>query len=152
MILYHGTSETSGKQILLEKKLRCRAVSAFDSLGSIKSPDGKEIKLSTTKGYVYFTNDIFKAYRYGYSASRIANEEHVFIFKIDMSENRLLPDNDEADIKDDQLQTVSQSFEKYASCCVKGDIQLQKQLHCWYTHVITNVKILGIGKIGELNR
>lgn len=139
MILYHGTSEKRGKQILIDGAFKCDALSTFDNLGSITTSKDT-FELSTTRGFVYLTNDIFKAYRYGHAATLRNSEGCVYIYKIDIDENHLLIDIDDQAIHGVDIRTVKESIEIIASVRVRGDIKLSELMSCSFTKFPSGMK------------
>lgn len=83
---------------------------------------GNEKRFSTTKGFVYLTNDIFKAYEYGNNAAKLDGENSVWIFKLTMIDSILEIDLDDGDIHGTNISTIQESLDKLGSVRIKGDI------------------------------
>ncbi len=94
MILYHGTSESAGTKILKEGKL----------IANIKDrvwkglPDNDITK--TTDGFVYLTDLLQTAIHWGNKTSIILKEKEIYLFKVDIEKEDLLPDLDEIAIEE----------------------------------------------------
>ena len=90
MILYHGTTLSRGEEII---KNHC-----------IKHDISRVCtNCDTTNGYVYLTPNIETAYFYGNLNSLRSEKKddlkYVYIFKVEINEDKLLPDYDELKIK-----------------------------------------------------
>lgn len=87
MILYHGTTQKRGEEILASEIIKCKTERDFEAAGSFNG---------TTDGYVYLTTDLSRALYYG-NAKTIGNDYDrlVYIFKIDIPEELLMADLDE---------------------------------------------------------
>ncbi|MER2040784.1 MAG: hypothetical protein ABS913_02445 [Desemzia incerta] len=91
LILYHGTSKINGESILKDGKIK----------SDIKRVYGKDhLVQPTTNGYVYLTNKIEQAVRYGQHATIMNKEESltktiIYIFKIKIPDSELEIDEDE---------------------------------------------------------
>lgn len=113
LTLYHGTSSSRGIKILEDKKIDCNAELRFKR-------DRKEIvgkSIATTQGYIYCTDSILMAIYYGVNHSSELNERQFYIFKFELDENLLEPDEDEITIFDDTPKciTVAESLLAYRS-------------------------------------
>lgn len=112
MVLYHVTTETKGKSIIKDGTIKINCPSSF-----------KEIK--SEKGFVYLTNRISIGYDIVKSTVE-DSDDYMYIFKIDIPEKILLPDFDQAKIKNcvsfDAIGILNECF----STRVDFDINLKK--------------------------
>lgn len=99
MKLYHGTSSTYGQQILQEGQINITTDSNthYDTNSSI---------LNTTRGYVYLTDSLKKAYKFGVSSCTNFNRKNhtihdlkVYVFEIEVDSSLLSIDKDECRIQ-----------------------------------------------------
>lgn len=102
MELFHGTSKSRGDIIVEEGKISCHAKLMYedggeDVLQSAEFSNGliKPTTLATTPGYIYLTNSIFKAAYYGNINAVSGNEDSFYLFKVELPETLLEPDEDE---------------------------------------------------------
>lgn len=132
MILYHGTTESRGRQILSEGKIKRTTHEAATYNSDIKvSYQGETLSAKTTCGFVYLTDKVLVAATYGVRASIIHREKAVYIFKINVDESLLEIDTDE--IKNTPAQqraflkpalTPQEALAVVYSTCVSFDILL----------------------------
>ena len=80
MLLYHGTTRKRGKSIVEDKCIK---------------HDAELLYKDTTPGYIYCTNDILYAIYYGNKNSLCHKEESFYVFRFNLDENKLEPDEDE---------------------------------------------------------
>ena len=97
MVLFHGTNEKSGEAIIKDKILRCNCKRKYTTT-EFRAPNGDIIDLSTTNGFVYLTNWLPRAVRFGYTSCW---DEHnvcsgkIYVFCINVPESTLQADLDE---------------------------------------------------------
>ncbi|MDR7856069.1 hypothetical protein [Tissierella sp.] len=127
MILYHGTSEKRGLEILKGLNISRYADKVYDS----------EHMFPTTEGYVYLTNDFVRAVYYGNKTAVLTDEtERLIVFCIDIGESKLEPDYDEIEyvlkhwgetdgFKDIDNPSLEESLKLTLSCRVRGDINFK---------------------------
>ncbi|MEG1907675.1 MAG: hypothetical protein RR178_09440 [Gordonibacter sp.] len=89
MRLYHGTIETKGKQIIRDGMIRCNAPQ--NHADNFLCPD--------TEGYVYLTDKVDQAYRFGTIIRPCKYLETVYVFEADVPYELLEIDTDEIEIK-----------------------------------------------------
>ena len=121
MILFHGTTIKRAKQIFADKKLR-KNINRFYTYE--KNGDG-----ATTDGYIYLSNEITYSLYYAVNHCGVDKSNCVVIFKIDIPENKLLPDFDEIKMQDPTGYTSDRYSDKlkcslleYKVCRVAEDI------------------------------
>lgn len=127
MILYHGTTEKIGKEILrsgvIKKNISRRYL---DNSG-----------VATTDGYVYMTNDFTYAVYYGNKNAVLDKENNLIIFKVEINDNLLEPDKDEIEytlkvfgkvegFEDINNPTLEESLKNTKAARVPMDIELDK--------------------------
>ena len=102
MELFHGTPKSRGDIIIKEKRISCHAKPMFedgceDILQSAEYSDNliKPKTLSTTPGYVYLSDLIFNAMYYGNVNAFSNDEDYFYLFKVELPEEVLEPDEDE---------------------------------------------------------
>lgn len=95
MILYHGTTLSRGEGIIKDHCIKHDISRVYTNTG--------KLDCDTTNGYVYLTPNIETAYFYGNINSLRSETNHdlkyVYIFKVEINEDKLLPDYDELKIK-----------------------------------------------------
>lgn len=131
MLLYHGTSQSRGEQILNDGIIShlasleydCRHNHTLIYLG---------VDISTTAGYVYLTNNILLALYFGDCHAK-HRDDKVYIFAIDVPLKNVEPDYDEYKITGINLPqllpdefSVEQSLKLHQSVRTPLDINLSK--------------------------
>ena len=95
LILYHGTTLSRGEEIIKNHCIK-------HDISRVCTNTGK-LDCDTTNGYVYLTPNIETAYFYGNLNSLRSEKKddlkYVYIFKVEINEDKLLPDYDELKIK-----------------------------------------------------
>ena len=134
MILYHGTIESRGKKIVKDGKIDCHAErlnsESYEYIVEkcMKVSEGsiKPKTLASTPGYTYCTNSLMYAIYYGNKNAILNNENEFYIFKFDISEDKLEPDQDEVRmvlLKDpDQYPTAADTLKACKSARYGDDI------------------------------
>lgn len=92
MILYHGTTLKNGREIISDGIIKSNIKRNYIDYGMIKN---------TTDGFVYLTKNLYTAYYYGnINLNGMTNygNKYVYIFKINIDDNILLPDYDEIEV------------------------------------------------------
>jgi hypothetical protein len=134
MILFHGTSELRAQLIIESGKIKSKNVNRIYN----------DNKYTTTTGYVYLTDQLYIALRYGRNTVNIEHNyfmgdfEHfgtkVVIFKVDIDPNLLEPDYDQLEIEcalGKSLPTVSSFMESLNICKsvrVSKDLIVRKEV------------------------
>ena len=103
MLLYHGTLKSRGEQILKDGKIDCHAKRLYEESykgileNCLTVSEGMIIPntLATTPGYIYCTNSLIYAIYYGNKHAIQHDENEFYIFKFDILEHKLEPDEDE---------------------------------------------------------
>ena len=102
MVLFHGTPKSRGSIIVREKIISCNAKLMHEDkceeiLKTVEFSSNliKPETLATTPGYVYLTDSMFLAAYYGNKNAIRCNEDYFFLFKVELSEDVLEPDEDE---------------------------------------------------------
>lgn len=95
MILYHGTTLSRGEGIIKDHCIKHDISRVYTNTG--------KLDCDTTNGYVYLTPNIETEYFYG-NINSLRSEtnddlKYVYIFKVEINEDKLLPDYDELKIK-----------------------------------------------------
>lgn len=87
MVLFHGTTQKRGEEILRSGVIKCSTERDFKSIPNIEG---------STDGYAYFTTDLSKALYYG-NAKTIGNDCDmlVYLFRLDIPYEMLCADLDE---------------------------------------------------------
>lgn len=125
MIVYHGTTEASGSQIMKDGIIK----------NDIKRRYGQSFGLPTTNGYVYITNNFVNAVYYGNKNAYFDKQDNLIVFKFQIDENILEADNDEIEytlkpfgndnvIKDKNNPTVEESLKHTMSARIPNNIYL----------------------------
>lgn len=98
MILFHGTSKSRGEKILKDGYLSITAKGNY--LDNSFLANGELTSILTEQGYIYLTNYFSQAYIFARSGlvNSDSTDKDIYIFKLDIDENELLPDYDEIKI------------------------------------------------------
>ena len=117
MMLYHGTTKTRGEIILQDRLLR-KTVDRYYSEDS-NGP--------TTQNYIYLTNEITFSVYFANCHNLSENNSSIMIFRIDIPESLLEPDEDELAIqgeqnKDKYKTRLLWSLGEYKSCRFANDL------------------------------
>lgn len=127
MIVYHGTTEKLGKQILkdgmIKKDIKRRYTNSCD--------------MPTTNKYVYVTNDFTNAVYYGNKNAVFDKEKKLMVFKFNFEESMMEPDIDEINytlvpfgntrgITDINNPTLEESLKTTMAARIAHNIELKK--------------------------
>lgn len=120
MILYHGTSSRAANEIFK----RGGIIPANDDTVHYITVDSR---LRTTQGFVYLTDNIKKAFKFGRSrctndnSKYVGNDDfNVYIFEIKIDEGNLKPDKDQCEILENILRTKYNCLECSIDNCIKN--------------------------------
>lgn len=116
MLLYHGTPGPMGQKIITERVIKNNCNRLWN--GSIQAV-GEKIDISTTDGLVYFSNKLSLASFYG-NANRWNCKEKtslIYVFRVNIPEEELLPDWDELKINWEQIVRKDITAEQSLSIC-----------------------------------
>lgn len=152
MILFHGTTQKRGEEILASGVLKCNTERDFKSIAGIEG---------TTDGYVYFTTDLSIALYYG-NAKTIGNDYdmQVYIFRLDVPYELLCADLDELKSETRKEFPVGTTVEESLEICkcvrIPQDVSISNA--CYTTipstknHEISNELFELRFKLFDLNR
>lgn len=122
MILYHGTTLKKGRQIIIDGIIKSNIERNYKNNGMIKN---------TTDGFVYLTKNLYTAYYYGninLNDMIDCENKYVYIFKIDIADNILLPDYDEIEVitkKAYEHVSAEKSLEMCGCVTVREDVSVR---------------------------
>lgn len=123
MILYHGTTLQNAERILKDGIIKSKIERNYIS-------GGLWCYKNTTDGYVYLTKNLYTAYYYGnINLIGIDNykNKYVYVFKININDNILLPDYDEMSVKrkcSNKNLSVKESLEICGCVTVSNDVNI----------------------------
>lgn len=137
LLLYHATSENRGKIIFSDRKIKCN-IDRYYTLecnGSAYS----------TNGYIYLSNEIFFSLYFANCHNLCDKTNLIYIFKINLNKNLLLPDEDEKRMQDKyNSNSLDYSLLELKSCRVAFDIIFSNH-NMYYT--IINSNTIDINKL-----
>ena len=116
MILYHATPGINGEKIIDTRIIKNNCPRLWN--GEAHHSDGNVVDLSSSDGYVYLSNKLSLAAFYG-NANRLNVDgdcNDYYIFRINIPDDRLLPDEDELRINWGRS-NVETAKESLAICC-----------------------------------
>lgn len=130
MIYYHGTTEHTSKKIFQDQKISSTAEKVYGKGHLVKE---------TTDGYVYLTDKIRWALRYGANAIMMSDlnlsKENIIVFKINISDSYVEIDEDEIEVVskwdegiDDKVVDISSSLKYLNSVRIPRDLILGKDV------------------------
>ena len=85
MIMFHGTNNTNGKQIILDKTIKCKVNRIYNN---------------TTNNYAYLDQNVYRSLLYACNAAAITDEskQDLYIFKVNAGTLNVEEDLDEQKI------------------------------------------------------
>lgn len=126
MILYHATTETKGKIILEEGYIKINLSSSFKDIPKECYRNSEQyVNLESEKGFVYLSNRISVAHDI-VKSTVTDKDNYIYIFKLNIPENELLPDFDQAQISKCKAVDVMEILRECFSTRVNFNINLKK--------------------------
>ena len=137
MIVYHGTSKKNGENILKTRKIMTNQNKNWTD---------------TTEGYVYLSNDIIKALSYGNKSCSTSHLENIFLFKVDVPYELLMPDKDEAYCKGIKVTETPQDLNLILEECKSTRVNFSLNFNEYNVHYceIKQLELDGVNYI-EIN-
>lgn len=132
MVLFHGTNEKSGEAIIKDGMLRSDCIRKYTTT-EFHAPNGNIIDLSTTNGFVYLTNWIPRAVRFGYTSCW---DEHnvcsgkIYVFCINVPESNLQADLDEIRMRYSGFSIYKSDYKQSLDICQCVRIDYDLPLDC----------------------
>ncbi len=138
MILYHATPGVTGEKIINTRTIKNNCPRLWD--GEVHHANGKVEDISTTDGYVYLSNKLSLAAFYGnVSRMNVNNCDDYYIFRVNIPEELLKPDQDELKINHgiEDILTARESLDACGCACVDFSIKAD-EYNIEYIHIDTN--------------
>lgn len=137
MILYHGTHEKNGENILQDKLIKSNVKRVYDENHPVQA---------TTDGYVYLTDSIKRALSY---ASNIIimeklnlSETKVYLFAVTIGLDEVEADWDEVKVdsiwpnsKASKVVDAATSLEYVSSVRIKRDLEIGKEVTSYFAEI-----------------
>lgn len=142
MELFHATTQIRGEQILKDRCIK-KCVERYYS--NENGSNGL-----TTQGYVYLTNEITFSIYFANCHNLSEANENIYIFKIEVPDDLLQPDEDEIELQSPNNESVypnrlAWSLGELKSCRIAENIDIQN-----YSTYLFCIKDISLDEILEL--